>query len=1200
MVACDNCPAVSYAAGISRRITMKKGLCISLILAVTLLFPAFTGAAVPVRVLHETPQSITMAVEVPEPYFAHGVDPVRACAIEGFVPGNNSAIPGLPEYGFLVAIPRGATAKISTEVLSVQELNTVHTGAFTFGDQFTDDVLPAQPARLDSLGVLRGTPVAHIVITPLQYNNALACFRVVRNMIITLHIGAAADGVSPRYTAQTVPSSRTGDVFNGIKKAAIINTASTSIAMPRIHDVSATPAAAPAAFEGSPFAIKIVTSAAGMYRVNYADISGLGADLSGLTVSNLKIQNQGSEIAVYRSGTGLFDGGDYIVFYAEEFTSDYSSTNVYWLYQGAGNGLTMQSAGSAPVSSYPQPDFFTTVLRLEQDTTWRRNLPQYVSGEDEWFWKRLAPSLSLTINFSLENFSTTAGDFNIELYLRALTEFAHLAEVDLNGTLLGGQEWVGAVSDRRTFAGIPPNEFNDGANTLTVEALLAPGNEITTPDQYYVNWAELTYSRLYAAENDRLAFGSDTSGGTTFEITGFTDAAILVFDVSQPLAPVLLTGTDITNSGAWQVRFERSIDASSQFCATTLNGTLTPDTFVLDEPSSLAEPRSNVDYIIITHAQFAAQIEQLQTLRELGGLGVEIVDVQDIYDEFSYGIKDATAIKEFLRYAYTDWHATDHPTYVVLVGDATYDYRDRLGQAASGKADLVPTYLGYRGSLGTSIGAVASDNWFVSVDGDDPLPDMVIGRLCVKNSTDLQNILDKIDTYESVSSGEWRSRLLFAADSDEFNQFENLTESILENIPGSYTKLRLNLREYDSDISTATDDLVAAISNGVLLTSYIGHGATDTWSKSFWLRTPNQNTGVTRDDVARLSNADMYTFLVVLNCLSGTFSEVTDDYSTAEEFLRQPERGAIACVAPSASAAPEDHEVFGSALYENLFQNTIATAGTLATVSKIDGYRLTASRDILETFIFFGDPALELKVPATVEPPDDLQPAAPLDGSWIPLEPFSQFSWEPAAYTLFKIEFSQSGLFDDKKEYFAAPRRRRQFIEQDSYVPDKSEWRKLLKLYRTTGVIYWRVVAYDPASLEPLQYSDSNTFLFTPQPPEGIASMPTGDISTSAPLDSAQLPVEPIAQFSWDPGSYTVFKVQFSRSGLFDRNNDYFDAPRKKDEFITQDSYVPESREWRKIQKFFQKRGSVFWRVVACDPLTHEPLDYSEVSSFGF
>ena len=1216
-----NCNSLSSPTG---EITMRKGLCSCVVFLLASIFPVALQADESVRVLEETPDAISIVVDVPAPVFRPSKDSGSVCTLEGFHQYTVCGVDGLAARGVMVAVPPGSTAAIRIEVRDVQEFSGIYLAAaqtqsggdcasfdvpcFQYAGEETacpvDEFVPAQPASLTSVGIVRGMHGANILITPLQYNPAQRRLRVVRSMVVTLELSGEEPGKHKNLLQHNALSEEPGAVFEDIKRAIVINPESPfvhSVARPAQPFVFTQP---PADFEESPFAIRIVTSGAGIYRVRYEDISGIGADLTGLTNSNLKISNQGQEIALYRNGTGTFGSGDYILFYAEDFQGEYSTTNVYWLYQGTDDGLTMQTSVGAPVSGFPQPDSFRTVLRLEQDTTWRRNLPDYVDGEDQWLWRQLF-NFSLTtynINFTLIDFATDAGNFNIELYLRALTEFDHLTGLSLNGTPVADVEWEGAVVEREIFSGISPVLFNEGANTLTVELLPTPDNNPPTfPDVYYLNWAELDYARRYIAENNRLSFGCDIPGGATFEVSGFANPDIMVFDVSQPALPVLLTGTDITTPATSQVRFERTVDASSQLYACTMNAAFSPDELVVDEPSDLMSPRSGVDYIIITHSLFASTVEQLKTIREASGLGVEIVFVQDIYDEFSYGIKDVAAIKDFLTYAYNYWHATDHPTYVALVGDATYDYRDILGRAAEGKADLVPTYLGYRGSLGSSVGAVASDNWFVAVDGDDPLPDMVIGRLCVKNTQDFLNILDKITTYEATSSEQWQSRLLFAADTDEFNQFEALSDILEGEVPNSYTLLRLNLREYDTDIATATDDLVAAISDGVLLTSYIGHGSTDTWSKRAWLRTPNQNTGVTRDDVARLTNMDMYTFLVVLNCLSGTFSEVTDDYSTAEEFVRQPERGAIACVAPSASAAPEDHEVLGTVLYKNLFQNHVTTLGTLLTLSKIDAYALTASRDILETFIFFGDPALGLKVPEVIDPPpEDIGLIEPVDTAQIPIAPTPLFRWEPGAYTLFKIEFSASGLFEGKKDSFFAPRKKKLFISGDSYVPETKEWKKILKFYRQNGIVFWRIAAYDPATLEVLEYSDIFNFGFEAQPPDGIFGDPSGEIWTIAPSDGAQLPVEPVTLFSWEPGAYTLFKIEFSRSGLFDSKKDFFSVPRKSDEFIAQEQHTPDFKEWRKVQKFFKKRGVVFWRVVAYDPVTLAPLDYSDFSSFGF
>ena len=973
---------------------MPKKLCLLSLLYSIFLLPTVLIAAEPVQVVEETARSISFLVDVPEPVFvAAGDTHGSACFIEGFSLYNEPGLPGVVQRGVMVAIPPGSSVDINVTVHSSQDFKNIDlapvptlnfdgpiTGdddSFSFVKDLnvyrSNEYFPAQFAEVANTGNLRGMHFAQVRITPVQYNPVQRMVRVVRSMTVTLTF----DGFYKTAVRGLIPNERlvspAGRVFDAIRTRSIINPDSGFMDAGRAQ-VSA-PAKISGELQDSPFAIKIVTAAPGIHRVSYEDISGLGAELSGLTNSNLKIENLGHEIALYRSGTGQFKSGDYILFYAEDFQSEYSSTNVYWLYQGTGSGLTMQTAVSTPINGFPQPASFNTVEHFEQNLVWRRNLPEYVDGEDQWFWRLLNVFgvKTHTMTFTLKDFAKDAGSFDIEMYLRGLTAFNHRTKVSLNGTQIADFEWTGAVIDRRTFSGISPALFNEGVNTLTVEALSAPGNEPTTPDQYYVNWADLTYARLYVADNNRLAFGADTSGGTTFEVSGFGDTDMMVFDVSSPAAPVQLTGTDVsTPGGTARVRFEHSLGFASRFYAVTPGASLAPKALVADSLSNLMSPRTDIDYIIIAHEQFLSAVEELKTIREQAGLRVEIVDVQDIYDEFSYGIKDVTAVKNFLRYAYNNWHAADHPTYVVLVGDATYDYRDNLGRAADGKADLVPTYLGYRGSLGSSVGATASDNWFVCVDGDDPLPDMVIGRLCVKTIQDLQNIIDKIETYENTLPDEWQSRVLFAADSDDQNIFEYMAESLIRVLPATYTDLSLYLRLYGSDIATATEDLIEAISNGALITNYIGHGSTDTWSKSSWLQTPNQNTGITRDDVSLLTNTDKYTFLMILNCLSGTFSEVTDDYCMAEEFVRQQQLGAVFCVAPSASGLPSHHSALGQSMYENLFNANITVGGALLTVSKIEAYQQTSSRDILETFNFFGDPALKLNLAIPPEPQCEL------------------------------------------------------------------------------------------------------------------------------------------------------------------------------------------------------------------------------------
>ncbi len=951
---------------------------------------ALPGSAIAVQgisFIAETPSSVVIAVDVPEPVFIPAGDGGSvACSLDGFSACHESGMPAVVARTVMVAIPPGARVALTIDVHAVREYRSVNlapvaepasdsTMSEGFSDsQFVHDrnvykrdaYLPERPAEITATGILRGMQYAEILITPAQYNPVQRMLRVASSLTLTLQFQTSDGGSVVNEPPAQEPVDGAARVFDTIRTGTVINPASRFARVPSAHGLAPAQFRVSGEMEDSPFAIRILTSGPGVHRLTYDDINSLGVDMAGLTNSNIKIENLGREIAVYRSGTGPFAEGDYILFYAEDFQSEYSATNAYWLYQGSSDGLAMRTVESAPVSGFPKPSSFTTSMRIEHDLVWRRNLPDYADGEDQWFWQLLNIFGVTThaMTFTLNDFASDAGSFDIELCLRGVSIFNHRSRVLLNGTQIADFAWAGTAIERRAISGLSPALFNNGMNTLTVQAVTAD-NPPSSPDQYYVNWAELTYAQRYTADNNRLAFGSDSAGGTTFELDGFTGSDIMVFDVSQPEAPVLLSGLEITaDAGVSQARFEYIVTQSSEFFAVNPGSSRAPVSFSVDTPSNLKQPRTDIDYIIITHAQFAATLAQLKTLREQAGLGVEIVDIQDIYDEFSYGIKDVTAIKDFLSYAYQHWNAADHPTYVVLVGDATYDYRDNLGRASEGKADLIPTYLGYRGSLGPSVGATSSDNWFVCVDGDDPLPDMVIGRLCVKTNDDLHNIIDKISAYEGVEYEPWHKRAIFAVDSDDQNVFEDMAQSLSTKLPSDFTIRNMYLSTY-ATVPDATADLIDEISNGALITTYIGHGSTDTWSNRKWFQTPNQNTGTTRDDVALLTNTDRYTFALILNCLSGTFSEVVDDYATAEEFVRQPDRGAVVCVAPSASGLPSHHKVLGTQMYEALFNKRITASGALLTAAKIEAYQQTNSRDLLETFILFGDPALELKIEGT-------------------------------------------------------------------------------------------------------------------------------------------------------------------------------------------------------------------------------------------
>jgi hypothetical protein len=234
---------------------------------------------------------------------------------------------------------------------------------------------------------------------------------------------------------------------------------------------------------------------------------------------------------------------------------------------------------------------------------------------------------------------------------------------------------------------------------------------------------------------------------------------------------------------------------------------------------------------------------------------------------------------------------------------------------------------------------------------------MIIGRLCVKTVDDVTSIIDKVIAYEAEAAGNWSSTIILASDSG----FEAASNKLLALIPASYNPEKVYLSTYPA-VDQATDDLVNKINDGSLLTAYTGHGSVDNWAGAFLFHTPDDKDSVPRNDVERLTNEHGLTFVVTLNCLNGFFPNFLDKYSLAEEFVRAPQKGAIACLAPTGIGFPSDHEVLAEKLFDRLFTDRDNIAGSAVFTAKINAFAEQPSLDILETFTLFGDPATELKI----------------------------------------------------------------------------------------------------------------------------------------------------------------------------------------------------------------------------------------------
>jgi hypothetical protein len=622
----------------------------------------------------------------------------------------------------------------------------------------------------------------------------------------------------------------------------------------------------------------------------------------------------------------------------------YGDSETYWLSVGDGAGLRMNTVdGTAGGGPQPVSDYEVT-RTLEQNAIYWASLPNG-EGRDHWFWDyAMAGAGDETFQTSLTNVASGSGELTV--YVQGYTydndiDPDHHALIYFNGVEVDDARWDGKTPYEAT---LPVSNVAEGQNTVTIEM---PGPTGAQWDIVYIDRFELTYSHTYQAESDLLDFETPQVGDYT--VTGFSSNDISVYDITDPTAPERLDPSTLTitdQGGTYSVAFGA---LGSRHLALTQSALMSPDAIVANTPSDLRSTSNGADEIIIAYGSFINPLSPLVSQREGQGLRVSVIDIEDVYDEFSYGNLDPQAIKDFLSYAYTSW-TLPRPQYVLLVGDGTYDYKDYLGY---GDGNFVPVHM-----VETPYRESASDNWYVTVSGTDVLPDLHIGRLPAASASEVEAMVAKILAYEQApNSRTWEERLLLVADApDEFNDFEAATEGVASLVPTYYTETRVYLSQQGPAQTRA--DILSAIDTGALLVNYLGHGSLVQWSGSAIL---------SASDVDSLSNTGMYPLVVAMDCLNGNFAFPGDTFygpypdSFAEALVKPQNKGAIAVWTSSGETILAGQRLMDEALFDQLFVRGLKTLGEVTSGAKVS--MAGQYPDVINTWVLFGDPAMEIKTP---------------------------------------------------------------------------------------------------------------------------------------------------------------------------------------------------------------------------------------------
>ena len=974
----------------------------------TFLIFCFSVAAVaaksPLQIVQADANSLLVKFEAPAPQFSSREINGRTftkISFTGATFTTDTGRPSLPIYSQLIGIPIDASPHVTVIDSRLEVRQTEHIIPAQPSKRATsqstliidknfyqrDRPYPTKLVEVMSIGFIRGQRVARLQIQPIQYNPARLQLKIYQELLIRIDFNSIHSSPQSHRTSRQLSAPVSGiepsQVFEQLFQAKLLNYNQAKAWRRLPQSVPAAPAVQGASEPSNRY--KIPISRTGIYRITYSDLRRAGPNPVDIELETLKMENRGRRVGLHifdHNTDGRFDRNDSIVFYGRALIGDrFTDTNVYWLsWDGVGRSQVSVRDAAPKTPNAPIPFAFKKTVRFEQDRRYDRLLDVKSEGADHYFWESLTGGTDS--RFSQKDFPiqlpyAVRGHINRNAEIRIKFQGAsrernarHQARILFNDAQLGQvAEWRQQAAPL-VVRKIEPWRFSNSEDMNVLRIIAEDRNNTPAgePD-FYLDWFEIDYWRTFEASEGLLEFNSVTepsrTGRVQYRATNFLRPEIDVYRIQDgSIVAKLANGRVGRKDGGFQLTFEDNVTSPVNYFVVERERYAQVDRIVPAKLSVIGNPANRADYIIISHSDFIDDIQPLAAFRRSQGLSVIVVDVEEVYDQFNHGIFNPLAIQKFLRYTYNHWRAPK-PAYILLVGDAHYDYKGAIVKlyrdALNRDYDLYPIYVPTFHGWAPASGETAMDHRFVTVSGDDPLPDMFIGRLPVQLPHELGDMVKKIIDYEAKRQpGLWQGRLMQVADNEVDNIgddiFERASEQLIEeHIPLGYDTRKVYLRQIGSPEHT-NRAILNTIDEGVLIAEYSGHGGTQTWA----------DEGIFRiADAEGLRNVHL-PFIITTTCLNGQFDQPLQfgQRSLSEQFL-MGSAGAIGALSATRLTFATVNAAFDKNLFTSIFTVKPATLGAIVADAKTQ-FMMTAPQLWIPgamQYTLFGDPATRLAVP---------------------------------------------------------------------------------------------------------------------------------------------------------------------------------------------------------------------------------------------
>lgn len=934
----------------------------------------------PISIINSSTQGITFQFFLPSPTInLVCLDENKTIFHQFELPGCQRLIaevgyPDLPMAWVLIGIPQTGNVNLKVFPKTVKVFQNINIPpvprqswertVFEKGEVYNENrFVPSSLAEIKEIGFWRDIRIAKILISPAQYNPMTKELNVFETLTVSLQF---------TEEPQSFPE-LTSPVFDPIYEKALLN-GKIAKDWKRIEMKPITPTGS--FFEISDKWLKIKVESTGVYKINYSDLKDLGINPKSINPKTFRLFNIGKwtsnvsypdsmieiPIYVYGEGDNSFDSKDYILFWAVA-VSDWDSTrqtfktnyftnyNYYWLTWAGVNGSRIIPKANTTGENPPIIKSARTKIHFEKDV-----LCPARSGL-LWLWHYLTkgadkPDTSLSIPFTLPNADSLL-KLTFAFYQPASNLSANF-KIYLNQTIIGSGQIRTASSAPYIFTleTLPPVSADN--NSLRIQ-LIGP-----TEMQLYLDYFDVEYRQKLNLRNYNLNFSLDT-GEVRIIVSGVRQAPF-IFDVTDKFEPRWINDFILNGDS---VIFQITNETRSYYYLTDMAKVKRPLAIEERRPIFLKSETNSADYYIIAPDDLYNSAQLMARYRTNNLLGLTqakalAVRLSDIYDEYTFGIEEPGAIREFFK---SKW-----PDYGLLLGDATYDYKNNLG---FNDFPILPTYeQGFDFDPDVySYAALATDVYYTRLDSD-LIPDMILGRVTARTVGEVQRFFQKVKEYEARPVGFWNTRILLLAD-DEWKGRDKPDDGMIwthiidcdamaEIYQNRLEPVKIYLTEYPFAPGTeyakpqARASFIKALNQGALLLAYFGHGAG--WQLA------HEKAFYVEEDVIKVNNERRNPFAFFGSCGVGRFED-TRFQAIAEELVREPD-GCIGTVGATKATNCGTNLYFANTLFGCINDTSPVTIGQAFFAAWHYDYK----------YHLFGDPATVLNLPELKTPNPSITP----------------------------------------------------------------------------------------------------------------------------------------------------------------------------------------------------------------------------------